>query len=404
MSKQFSAGALLIAALFAACAGKSSPITGDGSAGSGGKSTADGGAGSGGTSTADGGAGSGGKSTADGGAGSGGKSTGVAGQAGVGDAQPPASDADGGDDLATDALGAGGTAPPRVAANGVPIPPPALAPPHPPDPCVLLDVHSVACSTSNACEPVSCDCGGHPVVVEGCRGIIDKCVMGISCPAACAMGPNALTNVIDCLYRDPMSITPVCKSDADCKQTLFPYKCVVPPNAATGECVTGATGSPCLKDVDCQSRACVVTAEGLGLCGGGVGACNTDEQCSAGATTTGAGATGRCVVPQGAFVGHCTAGAGGSPCLTQRDCQPSVECGIPSQGGSSVCGPRRDGAPCYGDADCDSGFFCGPGGKCSDGMLGAVCRNDGSGCVAGLHCSRDPFSWVCVGSPDAGGQ
>ena len=157
------------------------------------------------------------------------------------------------------------------------------------------------------------DCGGARLVIDGCRGIIDKCVTGISCSAACAMGPNALTNVIDCLYKDPSASIPLCKSDADCKQS----KCLVPPNAAGGKCVTGLPASPCLADADCQPHvgfgsfvppdpACVVTPAGLGFCGnlGLEGqACNTDRQCSSG---------NRCVIPPGAFAGACYAGANNS--------------------------------------------------------------------------------------------
>jgi hypothetical protein len=357
MSKRFSAAALLVTALSAPCGGRSSALTPVGSAGSGGN-------------------------TVDAAAGTDGSIAG----------------SDGGDDLPGDALGADVTAPPRLAANGAPIPAPALAK----NSCAFLDVQSFTCSTSSkACEPLSCGCSG--LVFDRC--VLDKCIVGISCPAACAAAPDPLSRVLDCLFK------PLCKSDADCKQTSSPYKCLVPPNAAIGECTTGASGSACLADADCQSGACVVTDQDVGVCGGGFGYvfCNTDEQCSAGATDPGGGAFDRCVIPPGNFVGRCTTATGGSPCFTQRDCQPSVKCGLVGQvpgvgDGSGVCNARRDGAPCSSDVDCDSGFFCGAGGKCSDGTLGTVCQGDGSGCVAGLHCSRDPFNWVCVGPQDAGGQ
>jgi hypothetical protein len=300
------------------------------------------------------------------------------------------------------AFGAGGATPPGLAANGVPIPPPALAK----DSCALLAVQSVACSPNGACQPVTCDCGGNPLVFNACYA--DLCVAGISCPAACAAGSNALTSAFNC-FDDP-----VCSSDADCNQPLW-FKCLVPPNAASGACVTGAPGSPCLADADCQSPGvlCVVTAEGLGHCEN-VGIdrpCNTDKQCSIGG--------GRCALAPDAFAGVCTAGGEDSLCFTQHDCQPSLECVLLSSGGSHVCTSRRTGAPCTSDPDCGSLLFClnstcrygGPGdsctvdsdcrgfcgvdchgfcgaqGTCSDGRLGSPCRRDHTGCVAGLVCS-----------------
>ena len=368
----------------------------------------------------------------DGSAGAGGLGDGVAGQSGVGDAGAAASD--GGDDRPQDAVGAdavGGdlrndapsadvpdnddasgtfdAGPPRLAANGVPIP--ALTV----DPCPLLDLQSAACGVNGGCAPLSCDCGGKPIVIEGCTGLIDECVTRLSCAAACAMGANAQANVLDCLHGDFLTGTPACKSEADCRQS---YECIVPANATSGQCVSGQPGSPCLADTDCQEQplggfpvpheypACVVWAQGLGRCGkwGLQGEdCNTDAQCSMGV----------CLIAPGAFEGSCNSPGEDSPCYTQHDCQaqPTLTCVVLTPGGQ-VCSSRGPGAPCASAADCTSGppfcvdslcsqgvtgdpcrvdadcqHFCGANGSCSDGTEGNPCRPDNSGCYAGLKCS-----------------
>jgi hypothetical protein len=255
---------------------------------------------------------------------------------------------------------------------------------------------------------VFAECTSDCVVCTG------KCVVGISCPAACALGPNALTKVSECLKNGPPSLSLACKSDSDCTHS----KCLVSPNAAGGECTTGQPGSPCLADADCQlitgpgipmpaeSPACIVTAAGLGVCGN-LGLfndpCNTDEQCAADF---------RCVIAPGAFVGTCSEGGDRDLCFTQHDCMPSDDCVAIGTATVHSCTSRRSGASCVGDSDCDSGFFCvnsacndGNDGNdgascqsvnqchvplcvsstCSDGVFGRACNVDGD-CLAGLHC------------------
>jgi hypothetical protein len=298
--------------------------------------------------------------------------------------------ADGGDDLAP---GAGGTPPPRLAANGVPIPTPALAN----DSCAFLEIETVACTMDSECQPVSCNCGGTPVVFDKCWnnciiGCMGKCITGVSCAAACATTTPS-QRVLACLTSNPS-----CKSDADCKQTSVPYKCLVPPSSAGGECVTGEPGAPCLADADCKSQTCIVTREGLGVCGGayGGGQCNTDEQCpvfasivDGGVVVDGGpvdgGGVGICAIAAGAFVGGCTPGTQRLPCATQHDCLPSLECAVISTEGR-VCTSRRQGAPCGADADCASGFFC-VGNTCSTvkGAQGVSCVTQVD-CQAPLEC------------------
>ena len=377
---QFSVTALLVSALCAACGGRNPAITAKGSAGSGGR-TADAAAGT-----------TGAIAGADGG-GSGGNTVDAA-------VETPGAiaGADGGGDLAN---GAGGAAPPRLAANGVPIPTPALAN----DSCASLKVQTVACTMDSECEPVSCDCGGTPVVFNKCWnncviGCMGKCVTGVSCAAACATTtPSSLTpsqRVLACLTTNPF-----CKSDADCERTSFPYRCVVPPNAASGECVTGDSGSPCLADTDCQSRVCiVVTPQGLSVCGGPFEQCNTDEQCSVLARTVEAsglgGASGPiCEIDAGAFVGFCTPGTERSPCVTQHDCLPSLKCVPITQALKPVCTSGRQGAPCGADADCDSRLCVDHSCSTTKGAQGHLCVTQDD-CQASLKCMNINGGYVCT--------
>ncbi|HTA18492.1 MAG TPA: hypothetical protein VK989_04330 [Polyangia bacterium] len=421
MSKpRLSVRALLVAALCAGCGGGSG-LKSDGSAGAGGTD-----------------------------AGAAGTGAGAAGQSGAAGAHADASDtttaihdaaatiddaADGaedsiarsdGTDRANDASDARVEAPLRLAANGVPIPPPALAK----NDCAELRVQSVACSLNDECAPVSCDCGGSPLVFDQC--ISGSCLAGISCSAACATQSDVVSSVFGCLTNG------VCKSASDCPQAADGEACLVPPNAAIGECVTRDANSPCLADADCRSLECVVTADGVGLCSPRNELCNTDAHCAPGS---------HCALAPGAFTGQCTNGMNGSLCLTPSDCKPSLECTVISQGQSAECTSRGVGAPCLVGTDCKSGDFCVngtcdagavgdpcssksqchvplfcsvsiqscsqgalgdlcvtdsecqgfcAGGTCSDGKSGSPCRGDHSGCVAGLHCpSTGPL--ICVG-------
>ncbi|HEX4406235.1 MAG TPA: hypothetical protein VH560_15460, partial [Polyangia bacterium] len=239
-------------------------------------------------------------------------------------------------DLSGDARDAGDTGPLRVAANGVPIPPPAL------DPCVALDLQSADCSPSGTCAPVSCDCGGTSLVfaecTKDCTTCTGKCVAAISCAAACALGSNAPPEASSCLFGAVVISKLGCKSDADCANA----KCLVPPDAAVGECTTGLPRSPCLADTDCthqasglplpaEDPACVVTAQGVGVCGnaGLVGdPCNTDDQCSS---------LFRCVLTPGAFEGACSRGENGDLCFTKHDCAPSYTCLAIGGVGPALC-------------------------------------------------------------------
>jgi hypothetical protein len=363
---QFSVAAVLISLLCAACGGRNLAGTANGSAGSGGR-TADAA-----TETASSMAGS-----------DAGADLAIAGSDGRADLAIAGSD--GRADLANDARGAGDMAPPRLAANGVPIPPPRLGIAPGVDPCVFLDLKSAACSTSSACAPLSCDCGGNPLVFEGCTGPSIACVVGLSCPFACALGPDAQKTVIGCMYGIHPPSNPTCTSNAECEQ---PDKCLVFSNTTIGECVTGQPSSPCLANTDCQppkasqgfalppgGPACVVGADGLASCKVGLAGdpCNTDEQCSAG-LMGGISFGYRCVIPPGAFTGACLGPSENSLCFTQHDCQPQLQC-VAFPSGKHVCSSRGPGAPCEVAADCDLAF-CTKSYGCRDGAYGSPCSVD----------------------------
>lgn len=253
------------------------------------------------------------------------------------------------------------------------------------------------------------------------------CGLGDACEAGTA-----------CVLRNgkPMCLK-TCKADVECQiPTKQTRKCVDKTDLgkkAVKVCLDSATsapvGSPCVADLDCDSKLCTVFAKGNCAVGGqpclndgGCGAaapCNLDPAaekgvCSAPCSTDKACPTGGVCVPGAGdgFSGTCQPACkgpgdddscGGVPGLTCVYGQP-----LPPPNGSALatyaCGPQPKASPgsnCNGDAEC-SAKKCFQNAQKTAGFCAGKCPG-GSGCPYGTVCADTGISWclkMCSGDYD----
>jgi hypothetical protein len=265
---------------------------------------------------------------------------------------------------------------PRLAGNGVPLPPSVS--------CAEL-VHVKACD--GACPLVTCVCGDTYRALGGtcsgpsclatfsngvCAG--QTCLTSVSCATACALGLNAPGVLASCVAL------------ASCKSGLAP-----------SGCPSGLQGTPCFEDSDCASSACVEFEANELVCEAGDdnAPCNYDQHCQPGL---------HCVIPT-SWDGSCSSGKSNTACLTNADCQPHLDCirgaDRSTFGTGFVCSGHGKGDPCLTNDQCSSGFCV--YGRCDTGEAGAAC-NDASKCQAGLRCVIEGVAGTCTADSDGGGD
>jgi hypothetical protein len=279
-----------------------------------------------------------------------------------------------------------------VAGNGVPIPDPPLH-----DPCATLGVAVRTCGPTDACPALTCACGGvqQTIEVAGSCIMFGACLTGVSCPAACSNSDLlAAGNLSACVEEGS------CMTDKDCTNPARP-RCLVALDGAGGHCGSGQVNSECYRDADCSSSVCVAVAPGSRVCVDEQTSsiCNRDDQCAAPMSGTGQS---HCVLPPGTFLGSCSAGTNGSPCVTSDECLAGYGCAL--QGAVSIlgeCTSHAQGAPCAVNGDCaqnrcvsdDPNHF----GVCDTGALGTRCVK-ASDCLSGF-CGGGACTTGAKGAP-----
>jgi hypothetical protein len=277
-----------------------------------------------------------------------------------------------------------------VAGNGVPIP----DPPHQ-DPCATLGVAVTTCGPTDACPALTCACAGvqQKIEVAGSCMMFGACLTGVSCPAACSHSDLLGAGVPSACVQ-----AGVCVTDADCTNPARP-RCLVALDGTSGHCVGGKVLSECYSDADCASSVCVAVAPGTRLCVDEqmTSICNRDEQCPAPASGTGRS---HCVLPAGVFLGSCSAGTNGSPCVTSDECLPGYGCAQQGAGLIGQCTSHAQGAPCAVNGDCAQGrCVVDPNsfGVCDTGELGTRCLK-ASDCLSGF-CGGGACTTGAKGAP-----
>lgn len=249
---------------------------------------------------------------------------------------------------------------------------------------------SVDCEQTT-CDPVVCDCA--PTPYRACSPRFG-CGVAVDCEAACTVGIEQPDDVTNCVE----DYAP-CTMDADCtSDTLGAHfsVCVIRTGEDRGECATGFAGSTpttrsrCIKDTDCVGGFCVAVAQdGRRECSSGASVghpCNRDEHCPR------AGA--HCALPDGSFLGRCTAGRNGESCFRDADCETGLQCRDPVPESGGTCADAAATATTDAGGAVLPGTDAGVGGGCS-----ACTLTPGSDLCGGER----PVLWECFGPFPSGG-
>ncbi|HYP99440.1 MAG TPA: hypothetical protein VER96_12290 [Polyangiaceae bacterium] len=126
----------------------------------------------------------------------------------------------------------------------------------------------------------------------------------------------------------------------------------------------------------------------------GVRRCNQDDQCN---QDTDCAPGNRCALPDGSFLGRCTAGKNKDLCQRTADCDSGLFCFTSFDGSQSgttrygQCSDGRSGSSCSEDSNCRTGGCVAR--TCTDGTVGEFCSKPGD-CQASLQCVPFPVGAV----------
>jgi len=233
-----------------------------------------------------------------------------------------------------------------IADNGVAIPMRA-----PQDSCDGLGIQTRPCEGSGVCDSLGCDCSSRTAMPSEIDCGARACIVAIDCAAYCSIEQAAKLTAPLCASSG------LCDDGAACPDG---ERCVRPPGATSGSCSNADTNARCYADDDCRSGACVVgDVSGNGHCDDGT-LCNRAEHCG----------NEKCVLPAGRYLGFCTNGENGSPCLSAADCSSGFGCALVflnSFSGAFTCTDGAVDSPCATSADCSPGLLCAEAHVCSAG-------------------------------------